>query len=507
MNRKIAKAVIVVAFLMSAPAFAGTIFDTGNLVVSVEGCGIETGLPGAGCATVGGTGTGAQNSTLGGYGDNQAAPLTLFQFAPNLTNPTGAAATYVNSLVLPQTTVAGGNFAVSGEYGSSSEGTLQLSGNGLYLTIMGYGINASTFNANHNSYSAAPNSALAQSGSLTNQSAYTPVARVATLINGDGVVNSTTGLYNVFSGNNPRSVYSANGTSVYVSGQGTSGDATGGVFYSAVGAANSSPTSITGTDAGSGSSQDSRDVQIYNGQLYVSVDSKSGSTNRDFVGTLGSGTPTSCTGGSSGCPPVQLSGFGGDTSRGSLTINGNGNGLNNGDTINLSPEEYWFANSTTMYVTDSGSPKNTAGNNSLVGDGGLQKWSLVSGVWELDYTLSMGLNLVDNTAAKSSDTDGTTGLEGLAGELVDVDGVEEAELFVTNYTNGDLDQTYLYGIEDILADTTNPGNETFAVVATAPADSNFKGVSFAPVPEPATFALFGLGLTALLFIARRRKAA
>ena len=92
----------------------------GNLVVVVEGCGVYGGA----CTSVAnGNGSGVGNSSVGGYGDNEAAPLTLFQYAP-----TGAAsATYVNSLVLPQAG-SGANFPVSGEYGSSSEGTLQLSG-------------------------------------------------------------------------------------------------------------------------------------------------------------------------------------------------------------------------------------------------------------------------------------------------------------------------------------------------------------------------------------------
>lgn len=501
MNRQTGTFAAVIALLISAPAFAGTIFQTGNLVVSVEGCGIEGGNATT-CAVANGTGTApaaGQNSTLGGYGDNQAAPLTLFQFTT-----TG---TYVNSLVLPQTG-SGANLAVSGEYGSSSEATLQLSGNGQYLTIMGYGINANTFNANPNAYSAAPNSALAQSGSLTGQS-YTPVARVATLIDAYGNVNSTTGLYNIYDNNNPRSAYTANGTSVYVSGQGNS-DATGGVFYSAVGAINNSPTTITGTDAGSGNSQDTRDVQIVNGQLYVSVDSKAGSTNRSYVGTLGSGTPTSACVASSGCPPTQLSSSNNAatpvavTSTGKLVLTaGETNGINSaGQQINLSPENYWFANSTTLYVADSGDGKQTSATSTL-GDGGLQKWSLVSGVWQLDYTLSMGLDLVENPASDAADTDGTTGLLGLTGESI---GGGEVELFATNYTIADLDQTYLYGIVDVLADTTNPGNESFSVLATAPADSNFKGVAFAPVPEPSSFILFGLGAAALLAASRRKGA-
>jgi hypothetical protein len=119
-------------------------FTTSDLVVSVEGNGVE-GAPG------------------GPYTDNQAAPLSLFEFAPD---GTSAPATYVGALVLPQT-AQGANSPVSGEYGSSSEGTLQLSGNGRYLTIMGYGLNAAAFNADPKKYSSTGNPALGQSGSLT----------------------------------------------------------------------------------------------------------------------------------------------------------------------------------------------------------------------------------------------------------------------------------------------------------------------------------------------------
>src|SRR5271168_553162 len=84
-------------------------FAAGNLVVSVEGCGVQAGT----CTSVpNGTGNGTGNSSLGGYGDNQAAPLTLFQYAPSGTS----SVSFVNSLVLPQRP-SGANLAVSGEYG------------------------------------------------------------------------------------------------------------------------------------------------------------------------------------------------------------------------------------------------------------------------------------------------------------------------------------------------------------------------------------------------------
>jgi hypothetical protein len=92
------------SLVVTAPALsarAGTIFPAGNPVVAVEG----NGVPGA---------------ASGSYTGNQAAPLTLFQYRPSGTST----ATFVSSLVLPQV-ASGTNFAISGEYGSSSEGTLR----------------------------------------------------------------------------------------------------------------------------------------------------------------------------------------------------------------------------------------------------------------------------------------------------------------------------------------------------------------------------------------------
>ena len=154
------KFAIATAMLTSVPAFAGTIFNIGDLVVSVEGNGV-------------------MGASSGPYGDNQAAPLSLFQFSVNGTT----SATYVNSLVLPQSN-SGANFAVSGEYGSSSEATLQLSGNGEYLTIGGYGVNAAAFNADPGTYSlSSANTALASRQPARVTTAAVRVARAIPLTN------------------------------------------------------------------------------------------------------------------------------------------------------------------------------------------------------------------------------------------------------------------------------------------------------------------------------------
>jgi hypothetical protein len=458
-------------------AFADSItFTAGDLVVSAEGDGIS-----------GNT-----------YTDNQAAPITLYQFALNGTSAASAA----GAMMLP-TTSSGANSVISGEYGSSSEGSLQLSGNGQYLTIMGYGVNAAAFNANPTAYGTSINSpgslALGQSGSLLN-AGYITVPRVVALIGANGSVDTSTAITGVFNGNNPRSVFTQDGTSFYLSGQGNSPDSTGGVYYAVKGG--TTATAITGNDTSSGaSSQDTRMVTVYNGQLYVSVDSKEGSgSNRDFIGTLGpaGSLPTSLANGGAG--PTALSGF---PSKGEINVtSATANGVNAvGEQVNLSPENYFFANASTLYVADSGDGKQTSASSKL-GDGGLQKWvnskADGTGTWSLEYTLSAGLGLVANTG-----TAGTTGLLGLTGKVVG----NNVELFATNYTIGDTDPTYLYGITDALNGTSGTG-ESFTMLEAAPADTNFKGVSFAPVPLPAGLPLLLAGLAVIgLAVVRRPPAA
>jgi hypothetical protein len=201
----------------------------------------------------------------------------------------------------------------------------------------------------------------------------------------------------------------------------------------------------------------------------------------------------------------MLPGFGNAGGTGKITVTAaNANNVNAGligkdMTVNLSPENYFFANADTLYVADSGSPKNTSADSSL-GDGGLQKWTLSDGTWTLDYTISAGLNLVANSGVS-----GSTGLYGLTGKDITVDGVQEVELFATNFTIGDTDPTFLYGITDVLSDLTAQAGETFVELEKAPADANFKGVAFAPAaPEPSTWAMMMIGFVGLGFAGRRR---
>ena len=104
---------------------------------------------------------------------------------------------------------------------------------------------------------------------------------------------------------------------------------------------------------------------------------------------------------------------------------------------------------------------------------------------------------------------GTTGLLGLTGEVVG----DDVELFATNATIGDTDPTFLYGITDLLGDLTRLSGggkrDLHPSWLWGRPDSNFKGVSFAPTPEPRTYALMilGFGVAGGVMRRRRRKAA
>ena len=129
----------------------------------------------------------------------------------------------------------------------------------------------------------------------------------------------------------------------------------------------------------------------------------------------------------------MLAGFGNSGGTGKITVTAaNANNVNaslvgKDVTVNLSPENYFFADPDTLYVADTGAPKNDSADSPL-GDGGLQKWTLSDGKWSLDYTISDGLDLVANNTADPDNTSGSTGLYGLAGKVVTIDGVEEVEL-------------------------------------------------------------------------------
>ncbi len=416
-------------------------FTAGDLVLSLSGDGDGSGT----------------------YTDNQASAIALYEYSVTGT----ATATLAGQFVLPQTTTMNGSVtesAISGEYGSSSEGTLQLSSDGQSLVIAGYGINAATYNQAEagDTKTTGPygSNALAQTTSVPGGASIV-VPRVVADINAAGVVDTSTSLTSVYNLNNPRSVATANGTSFYVSGQGNK-DATQGVFSAADGTTGSNATPIN-------TSIDTRIAELYNGTLYVSQDS-SQAKNTGNISSYG----TSPTGTTTATPLAGISG--------TVTLAaGQGNAINGSTgTVDQSPEGFFFANATTLYVADSGNPKG-----GTAGDGGLQKYTFANNTWNLDYTISAGLNLVANTTKDpGAGGNATTGLIGLTGVVTG----GTVQLYATNATVGDLNATYLYGVTDTLAATTAVPGQTFTQLAAAPADSNIRGVAFAPQAAAVCFA-------------------
>ena len=474
------------------------------------------------------------NAEAGG-GLDTASPITLTELS--LSNG-GATAATAGTLVLPQT-ASGSNNAISGEYGSASEGILQLSGNGQYLTIMGYAVNANAFNSaidNGTATATYGTTALGQTTSLTGQPV-TTVARDVALIGTTGNVDTSTAVTGVFNMNNPRSAATQDGSSFYISGQGSdtgSGaskvfDGTGGVFYVAKGSSTATPinTSPVNTTFTTGSSAligtETRVAEIVNTgsgpELYVSRDySPSGTPNdqtdiRSLTNATG-GLPTSAT----GLVATRLLNNNPSSGKGGNTLGGNTSSINltssldntvnsarNGKFVYLSPEQFYFANATTMYVADSGQPKSGNADAAALGEGGLQKWSLVAGVWTLDYDISLGLDLVDNATANSAtpSAPGVTGLFGLACSTVG----NSVQCYATSYGLNELSSSYLYEVTDSLSNTTAAVGdaETFATVYAAPTGADIRGVSFSPVPEPISLALFGVGAAAVGLARRRRR--
>jgi hypothetical protein len=109
------------------------------------------------------------------------------------------------------------------------------------------------------------------------------------------------------------------------------------------------------------------------------------------------------------------------------------------------PFGFFFANPTTVYVADEGN-LNLDGSGNVIVDplAGLEKWSLINGVWTLDYTLQQGLNLGVATTLKSYPEPSTTyGLRNLAG-VVNADGTATFYAVTSQYStisNGEPDPT------------------------------------------------------------------
>ncbi|HEX6811842.1 MAG TPA: hypothetical protein VF384_09495 [Planctomycetota bacterium] len=232
----------------------------------------------------------------------------------------------VQSVAMP-IAASGTNLPFTNSGSTTSEGFLNVSTNGFFLLLGGYGATPGTLT-------------IAQTASAT-----TPrvIARIDLL----GNLDTSTALSDAYSGsptnNSPlRSVASDTGFRFWTSG--TGGGTSAGIRF----VANVGDTTSLGLNAGAPTN--TRTATIYNGQLYTT----SASTVYQGVAAVGTGLPTSPS-----QPITLLNGF--------PTASG------------PSAYDHFFANPTTLYVAD----------DRTGGSGGIQKWTLSGGVWTLQYTLSL----------------------------------------------------------------------------------------------------------------------
>ncbi len=260
----------------------------------------------------------------------------------------------------------------------------------------------------------------------------TPVLRVIARVGNDGIVSTSTTTTS-FSGGNPRGIASTNGTDIWMTGSNT------GVVY----------TTFGGSGAGTiihSTVTNLRSANIFDGQLFTS--SASGAIR---LATVGVGTPTTA-----GQVLTNLPGF---------PTTGSAN----------SPYQYYFADLSpavagmdTVYVADDSGTL-----------GGVQKYSLVGGTWVLNGTQV------------------TPAIRGLTGIINNVSGLIVTLFATGTATNANTLSIYAdvsgYNARPTPVKTKGgrdgelvPGTPT--IIATAAANTVFRGVAFAPLVSTAATA-------------------
>jgi hypothetical protein len=147
------------------------------------------------------------------------------------------------------------------------------------------------------------------------------------------------------------------------------------------------------------------------------------------------------------------------------------------------PFAVFFANASTMYVTDEG----TGASVDASTHAGLEKWSLVNGTWQLDYVLTNGL--IGKVDSNLFGYDGqypdvtTIGLRNLAGIVNDDGTVTLWATTSTSSASGDngADPNSVVQIVDKLSATTLTGsvaNETFKTLAGPTYGTVYRGVAY-----------------------------
>lgn len=208
-----------------------------------------------------------------------------------------------------------------------------------------------------------------------------------------------------------------------------------------------------------------RGITEYQGNLYFTKGS--GSNGMDTVYTVSGGLPTVANAASQTISVVP--GFPTDSAK---ATGGN-----------FTPFAVFFANSTTMYVTDEGSGNNTE-DTSTPGHAGLEKWSLVGSTWQLDYVLTKGLiGTQDNVTGSDGPwpTITTVGLRNLTGHKNNDGTITLWATTATSSASGDngADPNKVVTITDKIAATTLPASEAFSAVVGPTYGTVYRGVAYA----------------------------
>jgi hypothetical protein len=399
-------------------------------------------------------------------------------------------------------------------FSSKSEGALNLSSDGKYVTFIDYVAPVGTVDASNGN----------TPGDIdpTNPVPGAYYRAVATLsANGKWTFTET----NAYSGNNGRAAVMAKVNGQYYiytagnAGNGSNPQPTGIVL--GAGAQILSPSDLPEslqdpgqpTPVGSfsvtqlgdkadkvGKDDNFRGLALYNNVLYYTKGSGSNGVNTVyFLDTTGTACPTGVglPAANAPLPTANLTSTLTSTGLASnmCVLKGFNTTLAKTDTSDF-PFGIWFANPTTMYVADEGSGSFTVAANGTYTDpdpGGLQKWVFSGGQWNLAYTLTSGLNLGtpytvpgyptgNNSATNLPWAPATDGLRNITGKVNPNGTVTIYAVTSTVSGGGDqgADPNALLSVTDNLRATSLPSNERFFTLVAPRYDQVVRGVSFTP---------------------------
>lgn len=483
----------------SVPAFAQSPFTAGNIVVSRSVYMGNAGTIAAGqflppicpvtasCPSNGGpaTNNGAYPSTTStnNVWNNDTVDGSFGVISPIFLDQLTPGGTLVNTLAIPTT-------MVNTSFSSKSELALNLSADGTAITFMAYIAPVNTVDVSDSNSPGAYDPTNPAGGSYF---------RSVVQVGANGAIQVTP--TNSYSGNNGRAAALANGLYYMVgnanNGSGTPANiiATAGAQIATPGQAYATPaqeigvfsiSQVTNPATGlpyppdkAGKDNNFRGLTIYKNTMYVTKGSGGNGINTVYrVGDKGA-LPTVDNAASAAL--TVLPGF-------PTTL---------AKTTTAFPFGLFFANDTTLYVSDEGD--GTTANAATSKTAGLQKWILNNGTWSLAYVMQAGLNLGQQYSVANYPTSlnpATDGLRNVAGKINGDGTVTIFAVTSTVSTNGDLgaDPNMVVAITDTIAATTLASGESFKTIAAPVAGTVYRGVCLTPTAGGITPAMANVPL-------------